>query len=91
MTTGDRLYHIIFDNSPIGIAVINSINGKMIKVNPAFCDIVDRTEDELASIDWMAITHPDDVQEDLDLMKQLNSGVIDKFTMKKRYSNQMVL
>ncbi|PLX20262.1 MAG: hypothetical protein C0599_09380, partial [Salinivirgaceae bacterium] len=39
----------------------------------------------MSNIDWMSITHPDDVQEDLDNMALLNAGKIDGFNMQKRY------
>ena len=39
----------------------------------------------MATIDWMEITHPDDVQEDLDNMARLNAGEIPGFQMNKRY------
>ena len=40
---------------------------------------------EMVQIDWMGITHPDDVQKDLDNMALLNAGKIDGFQMEKRY------
>ena len=39
----------------------------------------------MATIDWMRITHPDDVQADLDQMALLNAGKIPGFQKEKRY------
>jgi diguanylate cyclase (GGDEF)-like protein len=41
--------------------------------------------DEMAHIDWMSITHPDDLQKDLDTMALMNAGKIPGFQMEKRY------
>jgi hypothetical protein len=50
-----------------------------------FAKIAGRTMEEMTHIDWMSITHPDDIQEDLDNMTLLNAGKISGFQMEKRY------
>jgi len=75
----------IFQQAPLGIAVIDSNTGEIHEVNPRFAKIAGRTIEEIKNIDWMSITHPDDVQEDLDNMALLNAGKIPGFTMDKRY------
>jgi PAS domain S-box-containing protein len=81
----EKHFRAIFDDSPIGIALINSLNGKIAEVNNKFASIAGRTREEMMTIDWMSITHPDDVQEDLDNMVRLNAGEINGFNMHKRY------
>ena len=39
---------------------------------------------EMRSLDWMSISHPDDIQADLDNMARLNAGEIAGFQMEKR-------
>ena len=34
---------------------------------------------------WAELTHPDDLQTDLTLMKRLLAGEIDHYTLEKRY------
>jgi len=75
----------IFEQAPLGIALIDSITGHIYEVNAKFAAIVGRTKAEMSQIDWMGITHPDDVQEDLDNMALLNTGKITGFDMDKRY------
>ncbi len=83
--TSQTRFNTIFNQAPLGIALIDSFTGKIYEVNPRFAEIVGRTIVEMASIDWMSITHPDDVQEDLDNMALLNAGKISGFRMDKRY------
>jgi PAS domain S-box-containing protein len=78
-------FSTIFNQAPLGIALIDSLTGKIHEVNPRFAEIAGRTVEEMATIDWMSITHPDDVQEDLDNMTLLNAGKISGFNMDKRY------
>ncbi|MBN1117228.1 MAG: PAS domain S-box protein [Bacteroidales bacterium] len=78
-------FRTMFSEAPLGIALINSLNGKIYEVNTKFAKIAGRTKEEMTNIDWMSITHPDDIQEDLDNMSLLNAGKISGFKMQKRY------
>jgi len=71
--------------APLGIALIDSLTGHIHQVNPRFAEIVGRSMEELENIDWLQITHPDDVQADLGNMALLNAGKISGFQMEKRY------
>jgi len=78
-------FSTIFNQAPSGIALIDSFTGTFYEVNPRYAEIAGRTIEEMTTIDWMSITHPDDVQEDLDNMALLNAGKIPGFRMDKRY------
>lgn len=78
-------FKTMFNEAPLGIALIDSFTGQLYSVNPMFAKIAGRTIEEMIHIDWMSITHPDDVQEDLDNMALLNAGKISGFQMEKRY------
>ena len=75
----------LFNEAPLGIALIESQTGNILEVNPKFASIVGRTALELEQLNWMSITHPDDVQSNLEYTVQLNAGAIDGFQMEKRY------
>jgi len=75
----------MFEEAPLGIALIDSLTAHIYEVNPQFAEIAGRSREEMATIDWISITHPDDVQEDLDNMALLNTGKITGFNMNKRY------
>ena len=81
----DSRFRTVFEEAPLGIALIDSHTGHIYEVNRCFAAIAGRTREDMATIDWMAITHPDDVQEDLDNMARLNAGEIPGFQMNKRY------
>jgi len=81
----ENRFQSIFDESPIGIALIDSLTGHIHEVNPKFAEITGRPLTEMTEIGWINITHPDDVQGDLDNMALLNAGEITSFAMNKRY------
>lgn len=75
----------LFEEVPLGIALIDSLSGRFYEVNPMYARIVERTVEELLRTDWMSITHPDDIQGDLDNMALVQSGAVPGFEMEKRY------
>lgn len=81
----EEQFEAIFNDAPMGIAIIDSLTGNIFNVNPTFAKIAGRTIAEMANIDWMSITHPDDIQLDLNNMAQLLAGEINGFRMEKRY------
>lgn len=74
----------IFDQAPIGIAISDSHTERFLQVNPRFCAIVGRSENELLGTTFQDITHPDDRQEGRDIVALMLQGRIDKYTMQKR-------
>jgi PAS domain S-box-containing protein len=78
-------FQVIFNQAPLGIAVIDSLTGEIYEANPAFERIAGRSVDELKELDCMTITHPEDIQEDLDRMTEMNQGKSSGFSMEKRY------
>ena len=81
----EERFKTIFSETPMGIALIDSINGDFYEVNTMYAQIVGRTIEQMTSINWMSITHPEDLQEDLDNMERMNSGKTPGYQMKKRY------
>ena len=78
-------FKTMFVQAPLGIALIDSHSGRIWEVNTRFAAIAGRSMEEMTNIDWMQITHPDDVQADLENMALLNTGRINGFQMEKRY------
>ncbi len=70
--------------SAIGIGLV-SLEGRWLKVNKAIQNIIGYTEEELLSGDFQTITHPDDLERDLELMNELNEGQRSAYQMEKRY------
>ena len=81
----EERFRTIFEQAPLGIALTDSLSGQILEVNDRFAAIAGRTRDEMTRIAWMQITHPDDLQAELDQMARLNAGEIAGFQLEKRY------
>lgn len=73
-----------FQYSAIGMALVG-LDGHWLKVNHAFCQMVGYSEQELLTRTFQDITHPDDLNTDLDFVAQLLAGKTDHYQMEKRY------
>jgi PAS domain S-box-containing protein len=78
-------YRTIFEQAGAGVAQIDSHTGRFVQVNRRYCEIVGLTEAEMLATTVGVITHPDDLQSDLENMTRLLRGEIRSFTMEKRY------
>src|SRR6185436_11948011 len=74
----------IMDDSVIGMSLA-APDGSFVEVNPAFCKIVGYERGEMLRTNFQAITHPDDLRADLNLVRQLLSGELATYEMDKRY------
>ncbi len=73
-----------FEFAPIGMALV-SPDGRWLKVNRALCDLVGYSEAELLTRTFQQITHPEDLDADLENLRRLIAGEIHTYQMEKRY------
>ncbi len=73
-----------FEDAAIGMALV-APDGRFLRINQSLSQIVGYTERELLAITFQAITHPDDLEADLALMRQMLTGEISTYQMEKRY------
>lgn len=74
----------IYEQAPLGIALIDSRSGQFLHINPKYEQIIGRTEAEMIQLTITDITFPDDLAEDLNNMDLLLEGSIRRFQMTKR-------
>lgn len=73
-----------FEHAPIGVALA-SPEGRWLKVNRALCRLVGYTEDELLTRSFQDITHPEDLADSLEGVRQLIAGEARLYQTEKRY------
>ena len=73
-----------FDAAAIGMGLL-SLDGRWLKVNAKLCEIVGYTFEEMLTMSFQEITHPDDIEADLALSRRLLVGVFPSYQMEKRY------
>ena len=77
-------FRLTLENAPIGVALVG-LDGTLVDVNPAFGAMLGREPEDLVGTTFQAITHPDDLDADLALLRQLVAGDIPRYAMEKRY------
>ncbi|MGY4385824.1 PAS domain S-box-containing protein [Pedobacter sp. UYP24] len=73
-----------FDYAPIGMALV-SPEGKWIKVNNSLCSILGYEREELMALTFQDLTHPEDLQTDLEHVSSLLNKQASTYSMQKRY------
>jgi diguanylate cyclase (GGDEF)-like protein/PAS domain S-box-containing protein len=85
LQTSEQRFRTVFEEAPLGIAVIDSRSGSFIDINPRFAKIVGRSKEQLIGSDWLHITHPEDIQEYTRILSLLNVHKIPVTKITKRY------
>ena len=80
----ERRFRDYFEQGLIGMAV-TSIDKRWVEVNDRLCEIVGYSREELHQKSWAELTHPDDLELNLQLFNRLLAGEIEHFTFDKRY------
>ena len=80
----EQRFRKVFDNSRIGM-LISDPQGLLVRVNPAFCQMLGRPADELVGAHFADLTHPDDAGLGLAALRDCVDGVVDDVELEKRY------
>ena len=80
----EERFRLAFELAPIGIALV-SPEGTFMRVNAALCELTGYSADELVKKTFQEITHPEDLDLDLDYVHQMLAGERRDYTMEKRY------
>ena len=73
-----------FRHAPIGMALLG-VDGRWLKVNPALCEILEYSEQELLQMRFQDVTYPDDLMTDVGYVLELLSGQRTFYKIEKRY------
>jgi diguanylate cyclase (GGDEF)-like protein/PAS domain S-box-containing protein len=73
-----------FEEAPIGMALVG-LDGSFLRVNRALPDLVGYDAEDLLALTFQDITHPDDLESDLELVRQVITGERRSYRMEKRY------
>jgi len=80
----EERFRIAFDTAAIGMNIA-SLSGQLLKVNPAFCQMLRYSEAELLQMMYQDITHPDDLEIDRAINLQLFTGEVSHIDFEKRF------
>lgn len=79
-----EVFKSYFENGPIAMCV-NTPDNEWSEINQEFCRLMGYDKEELFSMNWEQITHPDDIEPNKELIQKLYDGELDHFKLDKRY------
>jgi diguanylate cyclase (GGDEF)-like protein/PAS domain S-box-containing protein len=80
----EERFRLAFEHAPIGIALV-SPEGAFTRVNAALCELTGYSAEELMAKTFQEITHPEDLDLDLEYVHQVLAGERREYSMEKRY------
>ena len=84
LRASEQQFASAFANAAIGIALV-APEGRFLKTNRSLCQMLGYTEEELLEKTFLEITHPEDLEGDLGLVRQLLTGELETYQLEKRY------
>ena len=80
----EERFRAVFNQAAVGVAQIHTPTGRFLRVNQKYCRIMGYTAEEMQALDFLVVSHPEDLVEDLAQMERLKAGEIPEFHMEKR-------
>ena len=84
LAESEEQFRATFEQAAIGIAHVG-LEGQWLRVNRKLCQITGYSFAELSELTFQQITHPDDLEDNLQLLNQLLSGETETYSLEKRY------
>jgi len=80
----EQRFRALFEQAAVGVGLIETATGRFVRINRKYAEIIGYCPDEMPELDFMSITHPEDLAEDLASMERLVRGELREFSMEKR-------
>ncbi len=77
-------FRAMFESAAIGAALVD-LEGRPVETNAALQRMLGYSDEELRAMVFTEFTHPDDVDADLELYRELIAGHRDRYELEKRY------
>jgi diguanylate cyclase (GGDEF)-like protein/PAS domain S-box-containing protein len=77
-------FRSLFDHAPIGVAMV-TLEGRYVQVNRSLCEILGYCEEELQSLTWQELTHPDDLAASSAYARRIVEGEFPRYHLEKRF------
>jgi PAS domain S-box-containing protein len=81
----EKRFKALFEQAAVGVAQANATTGRLMDANPRYCEIVGYSWVDLEDMVFAPVTHPQDIEKDRRMHRQLLDGTIREFSHEKRY------
>src|SRR5262245_26952211 len=83
----EERFRLTFDNARVGIAIVD-LDYLIQQVNPSLSRLLGYSQSELLLHSLLDLTYPDDVERDLEMVRQVKSGELERYQSEKRYTSK---
>ncbi|MFN6527300.1 PAS domain S-box protein [Nostoc sp. ChiSLP03a] len=80
----EERFRAMFNQATVGITLV-ALDGRFLQINPALCEITGYSHEELMQMNFQEITHPDDLEVDLENARRVLAKEISGYSLEKRY------
>ncbi len=84
LRNGEELFSSTFYQAAVGIVYVRMSDGQFIKANEKICQMLGYTEEEFCTLSIADVTHPDDLESDLENTQKMLLTEINVFSIEKR-------
>jgi len=84
LRASETRFRSFFEQAAVGVAQV-APDGRFLLTNQRYADMVGRTREELLACKFQDITHPDDLNQDLNNVRRLLTGEAPSYATTKRY------
>ena len=88
LATSEAAWRATFDDAPVGMAVASLVDPHqraIVNANQALCEMLGYSHEELASMTFAELTHPDDRDPDIEVAQDMKDGARASYSVEKRY------
>ena len=80
----EKRFRATFEQAAVGVAH-SSLDGRLLLMNQKLCDILGYTPEEILTKTYQEVTHPEDLEAELEYARRLLAGEIESCSYEKRY------
>ncbi|MCT7991221.1 PAS domain S-box protein [Laspinema olomoucense] len=84
LKNSEARFRTTFEQAAVGVAHVD-FQGRFIRINQRFCDIVGYSKAEMLTLTFQEITHSEDLDLDWELAQQVKREQITHYSIEKRY------
>jgi len=81
----EEMFRGAFTDASVGMCLATLDGCRWMQVNPALCTLLGYSADDLVGIGFDTVTHPDDIEGNLEGARRLRDGEISAYESEKRY------
>nr|WP_231940641.1 EAL domain-containing protein [Acidovorax sp. RAC01] len=80
----EQRFQALFNQTTVGVGQVDA-NGRFIRVNQCYAQILGYTPEEMQGMHYQALTHPDDLDTNAEQLHRMRMGEVPECRLEKRY------